>query len=207
AADWYLAVQLLLTVLALALASVCVRPRGAEGERPREPVVAEAARESGPGDQMVAGAEPEAARGRLPVEEVGVVEERKEEAAEQLKKAAEEPSSMAKPSPAVSENVPWQLLTEPREPEPEEDTESKIPPLGASAGSSLRHPGQVEDAGDHAAFSIKVEEEDLDSEKEKLVVRELASTGTTPASVTVQQHHLRVLKVLNGLWVPLGPSC
>ncbi|XP_030362350.1 matrix-remodeling-associated protein 7 isoform X3 [Strigops habroptila] len=191
AVDLYLAVPLLFTVLALVLASVFVRLRGAEGERaaaerPREPAAAEPARESGPGDRAAAGAEPEAGRDRLPVEEVGAVEEGKEAAAEQREEAAEEPGPAAEPSPAAAESiprqppaeprgpesVPRQPPAEPRGPEPREDAESKIPPLGASAGSSPGHMGQVEDAGDHAALSSKAEEEDLDSENEKLVVRE-----------------------------------
>ncbi|XP_065550204.1 matrix-remodeling-associated protein 7 isoform X2 [Lathamus discolor] len=167
AVDLYLAVPLLFTVLALVLASVFVRLRGAEGERPREPAAAEAARESGPGEQAAAGAGPEAGRERLPVEEVGAVEEGKEAAAEQREEAAEEPGPAAEPSPAAAESIPRQPPAEPRE-----DAQSKIPPLGASAGSSLGHTGQVEDAGDHAALPSKAEGEDLDSEKEKLVVRE-----------------------------------
>ncbi|XP_030362354.1 matrix-remodeling-associated protein 7 isoform X7 [Strigops habroptila] len=148
AVDLYLAVPLLFTVLALVLASVFVRLRGAEGERaaaerPREPAAAEPARESGPGDRAAAGAEPEAGRDRLPVEEVGAVEEGKEAAAEQREEAAEEPGPAAEPSPAAAESIPRQPPAEP-----------------------------LEDAGDHAALSSKAEEEDLDSENEKLVVRE-----------------------------------
>ncbi|KQK79788.1 hypothetical protein AAES_124443 [Amazona aestiva] len=67
---------------------------------------------------------------------------------------------MAKPSPAVAKSIPQQPPIEPREPEPQED------------------------AGDHAALLSKAEEEDLDSDKEKLVVREPASTAATPAPVT-----------------------
>ncbi|XP_062485147.1 uncharacterized protein LOC134168986 [Pezoporus occidentalis] len=155
AVDLYLPVRLLFTVLALTLASIFVRLRGAEGERPREPAAAEAARESGPGEQAAAGAGPEAARGRLPVEEVGAVEERKEAAAEQREKAAEEPSPAAEPSPATAESIPRQPPAEPQE-----------------------------DAGDHAAFPSKAEEEELDSGKEKLAVGEPASTAATPAPVT-----------------------
>ncbi|XP_065516547.1 heterogeneous nuclear ribonucleoprotein U-like protein 2, partial [Lathamus discolor] len=177
AMDLYVAVPLLFTILALVLASVFVRLRGAKEEWPREPALAEVARESGPRDQVAAGAGPEARRERLPVEEVGAVEEREEVAAEQREKASKEPSPAeelspaAEPSPAVAESIPRQLPAEPHKPEPQEDAESKIPPLGASAGSSLGHLGQVEDAGEHAAFPNKAEEEDLDSEKEKLVVR------------------------------------
>ncbi|XP_057266864.1 uncharacterized protein LOC130599993, partial [Pezoporus wallicus] len=169
AVDLYLAVRVLFTGLALTLLSIFVRLRGAEGERPREPAEAEAARESGPGDQAEAGAGPEAG---------------KEVAAEQQEEVAEELSPAALPSPAMAKSVLWQLLTEPREPESQENAESKIPTLGASAGSSLRHPEQVEDAGDHAAFPSKAEEEELDSEKEKPVVGEPASTAATPAPVT-----------------------
>ncbi|KQK76302.1 hypothetical protein AAES_137728 [Amazona aestiva] len=67
---------------------------------------------------------------------------------------------MAEPSPAVAECIPWQPPAEPREPEPQED------------------------AGDHAALPRKAEEEDLDSDKEQLMVREPASTAATPAPVT-----------------------
>ncbi|XP_061199038.1 uncharacterized protein LOC133206787 [Neopsephotus bourkii] len=163
AVDWYLAILLLFTILALVLTSVFVRLRGAEGERPWEPAVAEAAWESGPRDQAAARAGPEAG---------------KEAVAKHREEAAEDPS------PVVAENIPWQLPVEPHEPEPQEDAESNIPPLGASAGSSLGHLGQVEDTGDHTAFPSKAEKEDLDSEKEKLVVGELASTAATPAPVT-----------------------
>ncbi|XP_061233253.1 matrix-remodeling-associated protein 7 [Neopsephotus bourkii] len=174
AVDLYLAVPLLFTVLALVLASVFVRLRGAEGERPREPPAAEPARESGPGEQAAAGAGPEAGRERLPVEEVGAVEERKEAAAEQREEAAEEPGPAAEPSPAAAESIPREPLTEPREPEPREDAQSKVPPLGGSAGSSPEQPGQAEGAGEHTALPSKAElqGEDLDKEKEKLVVRE-----------------------------------
>ncbi|XP_057255406.1 eukaryotic translation initiation factor 3 subunit B-like [Pezoporus wallicus] len=169
AVDLYLAVPLLFTVLALVLTSIFMRLRGAEGEQPQQPVVVEAAGESGPGDQTAAGLGPE----------VG-----KEAAAEQWEEVAEEPSPAGEPSPAVAKSIPWQPPAEPGEPEPQEDVESKIPPLGASAGSSLRHPEQVEDAGDHAAFPSKAEEEELDSGKEKLVMGEPASTAATPAPVT-----------------------
>ncbi|XP_010577784.1 PREDICTED: matrix-remodeling-associated protein 7 [Haliaeetus leucocephalus] len=75
-------------------------------------------------------------------------------------------------------SIPRQPPAEPREPGQREDAESKIPPLGASPGSSLGHTEQVEDGCGHAALSkaafqgTKAEEEDLDSENEKLVVRE-----------------------------------
>ncbi|KQK75036.1 hypothetical protein AAES_149085 [Amazona aestiva] len=67
---------------------------------------------------------------------------------------------MVEPSPAAAESIPQQTPTEPCEPEPQED------------------------AGGHAAHPSKVEEEDLDSDKEKLVVREPASTAATPAPAT-----------------------
>ncbi|XP_061199937.1 LOW QUALITY PROTEIN: uncharacterized protein LOC133207226 [Neopsephotus bourkii] len=178
AVDLYLAIPLLFTILALILASVFVKLQGAEGQRPQEPTLAKAARESVPRDQMAAGVGLEAGREWLPVEEGGAVKERKEAAAKQWEKAAE------KPSPAAAQSISRQPPAEPCEPEPQEDVETKIPPLGSSAGSSLRHPGQVEDVGDHAAFPSKAEEEDLDSKKEKLVVREPASTAATPAPVT-----------------------
>ncbi|XP_009474907.1 PREDICTED: matrix-remodeling-associated protein 7 [Nipponia nippon] len=47
-----------------------------------------------------------------------------------------------------------------------------IPPLGASPAPSLGHTGQAEDGCGHATLSSKAEEEDPDSENEKLVVRE-----------------------------------
>ncbi|XP_065519908.1 uncharacterized protein LOC136005945 [Lathamus discolor] len=183
AVDLYLAVPLLFTVLALVLASIFVRLRRAEGRWPREPAVAEVAWESGPGDQAAAGVGPEAGRERLLVEEVEVVEE-KEAAAGQREEAVEEPSPAAELSPMAAKSIPWQPPAEPCEPEPREDAESKIPPLGASAASSLGHPGQAEDAGDHAALPSKAEEEDLGSEKGKLVVREPTSTGAASAPVT-----------------------
>ncbi|XP_065525959.1 uncharacterized protein LOC136009721 [Lathamus discolor] len=100
AVDLYLAVPLLFTAPALVLASVFVRLRGAEGERPREPAAAEAARESGPGDQAAAGAGPEPGR---------------KAAAEQRGEAAKEPSPTAEPSPAAAESVPRQPPAEPQE--------------------------------------------------------------------------------------------
>ncbi|XP_062470674.1 uncharacterized protein LOC134161647 [Pezoporus occidentalis] len=178
AVDLYLAVRLLFTGLALALASVFVRPRGAEGGRPREPAAAEAARESGPGDQAAAGAGPEAGREQLPVEEAGEGEER-EEAAEEPSPAGE-PSPREEPSPATAGSIPRKPPSE-----PQENVESKVPPLGATPGPSRGHPGQLEDVwGYHEAVPSKAEEEGLDSEEEKLVVREPASTAATPAPVT-----------------------
>ncbi|XP_061335547.1 cytochrome c1-like [Pezoporus flaviventris] len=171
AMDLYLAVPLLFTVLALVLTSVFVRLRGAKGEWPAELPAAGAARESGPRDPAAAGAGPEARRVRLPVEEVGAVEEGKEAAAEQWEEATEEPSPAAESSPAAAKSIPREPPAEPHEPKPQKDAESKILPVGASAGPSPGHPGQMEDAGDQTAFSSKAEEEDLDSEKEKLVVR------------------------------------
>ncbi|XP_010185652.1 PREDICTED: matrix-remodeling-associated protein 7, partial [Mesitornis unicolor] len=47
-----------------------------------------------------------------------------------------------------------------------------IPPVGASPGPSLGHTEQVEGGCSHETLSSKAEEEDLDSENEKLVVRE-----------------------------------
>ncbi|KQK78392.1 matrix-remodeling-associated protein 7 [Amazona aestiva] len=102
----------------------------------------------------------EAGRQRLLVEEVRVVEEGKEVAAKQWEEVAEEPSPMAKPSPMAATSIPWQPPPEPRKPEP------------------------WEDAGDQAALPSKAEDEDLDSEKEKLVVRAPASTAATAAPVT-----------------------
>ncbi|XP_059684169.1 matrix-remodeling-associated protein 7 [Gavia stellata] len=183
AVDLYLAVPLLFTVLALVLASVFVRLRGGEGERaaerPREPAAAEPAREGGPGGEAAApeGAGPAAAEGpedeggRVPVEEVGAGEEGKEAAGEQ-REAAAEPGPAAEPSPAAAESIPRQPPAEPREPGHREDAESKIPPLGASPGSSLGHTGQAEGVCGHEALSSKAEEEEPDSENEKLVVRE-----------------------------------
>ncbi|KAM6376911.1 matrix-remodeling-associated protein 7 isoform 2-T2 [Pluvialis apricaria] len=189
AVDLYLAVPLLFTVLALVLASVFVRLRGGEGERaaerPREPAAAEPAREGGPGPGGEAAAPEEAGAaaaegpeekekeegGRVPVEEVGAGEEGKEAAGEQ-REAAAEPGPAAELSPAAAESIPRQAPAEPREPGNREDAESKIPPLGASPGSSLGHTGQAEGGCSHAALSSKAEEEEPDSENEKLVVRE-----------------------------------
>ncbi|XP_075026010.1 matrix-remodeling-associated protein 7 isoform X2 [Calonectris borealis] len=183
AVDLYLAVALLATVLVLVLTSVFVRLRGGEGERaaerPREPAAAEPAREGGPGAEaaaaegagLAAAEGPEAEGGRLPVEEVGAGEEGKDAAGER-REAAAEPGPAAEPSPAAAESIPRQPPAEPREPGHREEAESKIPPLGASPGSSLEHTGQAEDGCGHAALSSKAEEEDADSENEKLVVRE-----------------------------------
>ncbi|XP_065545125.1 LOW QUALITY PROTEIN: uncharacterized protein LOC136019155 [Lathamus discolor] len=168
----YLAVPLLFTILALVLASIFMRMLGAEREQPREPVAADTARERGPGDQAAAGAGPEAGMERLPVEKVGAVKEGKDKAAEQWEEVVEEPSPVAESSPTEADSIPQQPAAEPCEHEPQEDAETKIPPLEASAGSSLGHPGQVEDAGDPTEFPNKAEVEYLDSEKEKLVVRE-----------------------------------
>ncbi|XP_077044235.1 matrix-remodeling-associated protein 7 isoform X3 [Agelaius phoeniceus] len=67
---------------------------------------------------------------------------------------------------------PRQPPEQPRQPGHREDAESKIPPLGASPGSGLGHPGQAEDTSGHEALSSHAEEEEVDSENEKLVVRE-----------------------------------
>ncbi|KAM6245099.1 matrix-remodeling-associated protein 7 [Porphyrio hochstetteri] len=180
AVDLYLAVPLLFTVLALVLASVFVRLRGGRGggggeratERPREPAAAEPAREGGSGGEAAApegpGPAPPAGsddeEGRVPVEEVGAGEETKEAVSEQ-REAAAEPEQEPEPGPAAAESIP-------RQPEPREDAESKIPPLGASPGSGLEHTGQAEGGCGHEALSSQAEEEDLDSENEKLTVRE-----------------------------------
>ncbi|XP_063264917.1 matrix-remodeling-associated protein 7 isoform X3 [Prinia subflava] len=216
AVDLYLAVPLLFTVLALVLASVFLRLRGGGGERaaerPREPA-AEPAREGGPGGEAAAAAAgPEDEGSRVPVEEVGVGDEK--EAFTEQRDAAAEPGPAAEPSPAAAESIPRQPPEEPRQPpqeprqpppeprqppqeprqpppeprqppeeprqppeeprQPEhrENAESKIPPLGASPGSSLGHTGQAEDTSGHAALSSHAEEEEVDSENEKLVVRE-----------------------------------
>ncbi|KQL60972.1 matrix-remodeling-associated protein 7 [Amazona aestiva] len=102
----------------------------------------------------------EAGREWLLVEEVRVVEEGKAAAAEQQEGAVEELSPEAEPSPVGAESIPRQPPADPCEPEPQED------------------------AGDHAALPSKAEGEDLDSDKEQLVVREPASTAATPAPVT-----------------------
>ncbi|KAM3660730.1 matrix-remodeling-associated protein 7 isoform X1 [Ammospiza caudacuta] len=192
--DSYLAVPLLFTVLALVLASVFLRLRGGGGERaaerPRGPA-AEPAREGGPGGEAAA-AGPEDEGSRVPVEEVGVGGEGKEAVTEQ-REAAEEPGPAAEPSPAATESIPRQPPEEPRQtpeeprqtpeeprqppeeprqPGHREDAESKIPPLGASPGSGLGHTGQAEDTRGHEALSSHAEEEEVDSENEKLVVRE-----------------------------------
>ncbi|KAL2297637.1 hypothetical protein Nmel_016189, partial [Mimus melanotis] len=114
--------------------------------------------------------------------------------------AAAEPGPAAEPSPPAAESIPRQPPEEPRQPPAEprqppaeprqppeeprqppeeprqpghrEDAESKIPPVAASPGSSLGHTGQAEDTSGHAALSSHAEEEEVDSENEKLVVRE-----------------------------------
>ncbi|KAM6050699.1 matrix-remodeling-associated protein 7 isoform 2-T2 [Chlamydotis macqueenii] len=177
ALDWYPAVPLLFTVLALVLASVFVRLRRGGGERaaerPREPVAAEPG--PGAGGEAAEGAgpvaAPEAEGGRVPVEEVGAGEEGKEAAGER-REAAEEPGPAAEPSPAAAESIPGQPPAEPREPGQRQDAESEIPPLAASPGSDLGHAEQAEGECGHAALPSKAEEEDSDSENEKLVVRE-----------------------------------
>ncbi|XP_064890744.1 matrix-remodeling-associated protein 7 isoform X3 [Columba livia] len=204
AVDWYLVVPLLFTVLAIVLASVFVRLRRGEGERPaerpREPAAAEPAREGGPGsggEVAPEGAGPaegsEDERGRLPVEEVGAgeEEEKKKEAAVEQREEAAEPGPAAEPSPAAAESIiPRQPPAEPREPGHREDAESKIPTVGASSGSSPGHMGPAEDGVGQAELPSKAEvrgtgrwhsepcagdpaqEEDPDSENEKLMVRE-----------------------------------
>ncbi|XP_027510232.1 matrix-remodeling-associated protein 7 isoform X1 [Corapipo altera] len=170
-------------------------------ERPREPA-AEPAREDGPGGEAAGagpGEGPEDEGSRVPVEEVGAGEEGKEAVAQQ-REAAAEPGPAAEPSPVAAESIPRQPPAEPRQAPPEprqappeprqapqephqppperrqpdhrEDVESKIPPLGASPGSSLGHTGQAEDVCGHATLPSHAEEEEVDSENEKLVVRE-----------------------------------
>ncbi|KQK74829.1 hypothetical protein AAES_152837 [Amazona aestiva] len=98
-------------------------------------------------------------------------EPQEEVAAKQEGETAEKPGSEAElspgatergggPSPMTAESIPRQPPAEPREPEPQED------------------------AGDHAALPSRAEGEDLDSDKEELVVREPASPAATPAPVT-----------------------
>ncbi|XP_053815998.1 matrix-remodeling-associated protein 7 isoform X2 [Vidua chalybeata] len=74
--------------------------------------------------------------------------------------------------PRQPSEEPRQPSEEPRQPGHREDAESKIPPLGASPGPSLGHRGQAEDTSGHEALSSHAEEEEVDSENEKLVVRE-----------------------------------
>ncbi|XP_021402674.1 matrix-remodeling-associated protein 7 [Lonchura striata] len=74
--------------------------------------------------------------------------------------------------PRPSPEQPRQPPAEPRQPGHREDAESKIPPLGASPGPSLGHAGQAEDTSGHEALPSHAEEEEVDSENEKLVVRE-----------------------------------
>ncbi|TRZ19331.1 hypothetical protein HGM15179_007809 [Zosterops borbonicus] len=83
----------------------------------------------------------------------------------------EEPRQVPE-EPRQPPEQPRQVPAEPRQPGHREDAESKIPPLGASPGSSLGHTGQAEDMSGHAALSSHEEEEEVDSENEKLVVRE-----------------------------------
>ncbi|XP_065522383.1 uncharacterized protein LOC136007875 [Lathamus discolor] len=121
AVDLYPVVPLLFTALALVLASVFVRLRGAEGERPREPAAAEAARESGPGDQAAAGAGPEPGR---------------KAAAEQREEAAEEPSPAEEPSLVAAESVPRQP---PAEPQVDAGAQAAFP---SKAEEEELHPGK-----------------------------------------------------------------
>ncbi|XP_051490603.1 matrix-remodeling-associated protein 7 isoform X2 [Apus apus] len=178
AVDLYVAVSLLFTVLAIVLAFVFVRLRGGEEERPaepsRQPGAAGPAREGeGAAGGAAPAAEPRDQGGRVPVEEVGAGEPGKEAAGEQREEAAES-GPATEPGPAATESIiPRQPPAEPREPEQREDAESEIPPVGASPGSGLEQMGQAEGGSSHAAPPSKAEEEDLDAENEKLVVREL----------------------------------
>ncbi|KQK78173.1 hypothetical protein AAES_117556 [Amazona aestiva] len=118
-------------------------------------------REPGSTDQESSSAADEQGKGA--VEKPSPVAKPNPAASEQWEEMAEKPgpeaeqSPQAKTSPAVAESIPWQLPTEPHKPKPQED------------------------AGDHIALPSKAGEEDLDSDKEELVVREPASTAATPA--------------------------
>ncbi|XP_057894888.1 matrix-remodeling-associated protein 7 isoform X2 [Melospiza georgiana] len=170
-------------------------------ERPRGPA-AEPAREGGPGGEAAAaGPEDEGsrvpveevgARGegkeavteqREAAEEPGPAAEPSPAAAESIprqtpeepRQSPEEPRQSPeerRPHPKEPPEEPRQPPEEPRQPGHREDAESKIPPLGASPGSGLGHTGQAEDTRGHEALSSHAEEEEVDSENEKLVVRE-----------------------------------
>ncbi|KAL9833824.1 matrix-remodeling-associated protein 7 isoform 2-T2 [Geothlypis trichas] len=89
---------------------------------------------------------------------------------EQPRQPPEEPQQT--PEQPRQPPEPRRSPEEPRQPGHREDAESKIQPLGASPGSGLGHTGQAEDTNGHEALSSHAEEEEVDSENEKLVVRE-----------------------------------
>ncbi|XP_036250534.1 matrix-remodeling-associated protein 7 isoform X3 [Molothrus ater] len=101
---------------------------------------------------------------RQPPEEPRQPPEEPRQPPEQPRQPPEEPRQLPE--------EPRQPPEQPRQPGHREDAESKIPPLGASPGSGLGHPGQAEDTSGHEALSSHAEEEEVDSENEKLVVRE-----------------------------------
>ncbi|XP_064584399.1 matrix-remodeling-associated protein 7 isoform X3 [Zonotrichia leucophrys gambelii] len=170
-------------------------------ERPRGPA-AEPAREGGPGGEAAAaGPEDEGSRVPVEEVGVGgegkeAVTEQREAAAEpgpaaepspaaaesipgqppeqprQTPEQPPQPPPEPRQQPKEPPEEPRQPPEEPRQPGHREDAESKIPPLGASPGSGLGHTGQAEDTRGHEALSSHAEEEEVDSENEKLVVRE-----------------------------------
>ncbi|XP_074411388.1 matrix-remodeling-associated protein 7 isoform X3 [Zonotrichia albicollis] len=170
-------------------------------ERPRGPA-AEPAREGSPGGEAAAaGPEDEGSRVPVEEVGVGgegkeAVTEQREAAAEpgpaaepspaaaesipgqppeqprQTPEQPPQPPPEPRQHPKEPPEEPRQPPEEPRQPGHREDAESKIPPLGASPGSSLGHTGQAEDTRGHEALSSHAEEEEVDSENEKLVVRE-----------------------------------
>ncbi|XP_071308644.1 matrix-remodeling-associated protein 7 isoform X4 [Agelaius tricolor] len=108
---------------------------------------------------------------RQPPEEPRQPPEEPRQPPEEPRQPLEEPRQLPE-QPRQPPEEPRQPPEEPRQPGHREDAESKIPPLGASPGSGLGHPGQAEDTSGHEALSSHAEEEEVDSENEKLVVRE-----------------------------------
>ncbi|XP_030143026.4 matrix-remodeling-associated protein 7 isoform X2 [Taeniopygia guttata] len=108
---------------------------------------------------------------RQPPEEPRPSSEEPRQSSEEPRQSSEEPRQSSE-EPRQSSEQPRQSSEQPRQLGHREDAESKIPPLGASPGPSLGHTGQAEDTSGHAALPSHAEEEEVDSENEKLVVRE-----------------------------------
>ncbi|XP_053938935.1 matrix-remodeling-associated protein 7 isoform X2 [Cuculus canorus] len=188
--DLNVAVTLLFTFLALFLASVFIRLRGGGtgaapgGEGNRLPV-----EEVGEGEEgkEAAGEPPEEAAEQSPATpSIPAADPSIPSVAPSIPATPSIPS--AAPSIPPASSIPSAAPSIPRAssipsatpsippassiPPPRDDAESKTPPLDASPESSLGHTGQAEGGCDHAEVSSKAEEEDPDSENEKLVVRE-----------------------------------
>nr|XP_030143024.3 matrix-remodeling-associated protein 7 isoform X2 [Taeniopygia guttata] len=125
-------------------------------------------------EQREAAAEPGPAAEPSPAAAESIPRQPPEEprrSSEEPRRSSEEPRRSSE-QPRQSSEEPRQSSEEPRQPGHREDAESKIPPLGASPGPSLGHTGQAEDTSGHEALPSHAEEEEVDSENEKLVVRE-----------------------------------